>query len=191
MEKKIAEEQFGTFDEEGVLYFRRLLPGPIERVWSYLTQPEKRKRWLAGGEWELKEGGRVVLAFDNAALSPVEEEVPEKYREFEEGETVMYGKVTRIDPPRLLAHTWLEEQDPGHGGESEVTYELTPKGDLVLLELTHRRLGDGRELRLGVSAGWHTHLDILADVLEGRQPGGFWKAHMAWEARYEKRLNAS
>jgi hypothetical protein len=31
---------------EGVR-FERLLPGPIERVWDYLTKPELQKTWLA------------------------------------------------------------------------------------------------------------------------------------------------
>ena len=26
----------------------RLLPGPIERVWAYLTEPDKRATWFAG-----------------------------------------------------------------------------------------------------------------------------------------------
>jgi uncharacterized protein YndB with AHSA1/START domain len=32
----------------------RLLPGPLERAWSFLTESDKRARWLAGGEWELR-----------------------------------------------------------------------------------------------------------------------------------------
>ncbi|CFN67405.1 Uncharacterised protein [Bordetella pertussis] len=30
--------------------FERLLPGPIERVWAWLADADKRARWLAGGE---------------------------------------------------------------------------------------------------------------------------------------------
>ncbi|MEQ8750919.1 MAG: hypothetical protein RIC52_14200 [Amphiplicatus sp.] len=33
--------------------FERLLPGPIERVWAYLTEPEKRAEWFAGGVTEM------------------------------------------------------------------------------------------------------------------------------------------
>src|SRR5690606_39019955 len=29
--------------------FRRVLPGPIERVWAYLTEADKRAKWFAGG----------------------------------------------------------------------------------------------------------------------------------------------
>jgi len=31
---------------------RGQLPGPIERVWEYLTDPDKRARWFAGGPME-------------------------------------------------------------------------------------------------------------------------------------------
>jgi uncharacterized protein YndB with AHSA1/START domain len=44
----------------------RLLPGPVERVWAYLTESEKRATWLCGGEFELRVGGRVRLEFDHA-----------------------------------------------------------------------------------------------------------------------------
>jgi hypothetical protein len=37
-----------------------------------------------------------------------------------------------------------------------------------------------------VGAGWHTHLEILADRLEGKEPQGFWKVHMPLEEEYEK-----
>jgi len=30
-----------------LIRFERLLPGPIERVWDYLTKPALQKRWLA------------------------------------------------------------------------------------------------------------------------------------------------
>ena len=32
--------------------FERLLPGPIENVWSYLTDSQKRGEWLASGPME-------------------------------------------------------------------------------------------------------------------------------------------
>ena len=35
---------------------------------------------------------------------------------------------------------------------------------------------------------WHTHLDMLIDLLNGREPQPFWKTHTAWEAEYDTRL---
>ena len=42
-------EQLGVFDGTQVVRFERLLPGPIERVWAYLTESDKRSLWLASG----------------------------------------------------------------------------------------------------------------------------------------------
>ena len=35
----------------------RLLPGPIERVWAFITESDLRRQWLAAGEFELTVGG--------------------------------------------------------------------------------------------------------------------------------------
>ena len=37
------------FADATTLTVERTLPGPIERVWAYLTEPDKRARWLGGG----------------------------------------------------------------------------------------------------------------------------------------------
>jgi hypothetical protein len=73
------------------------------------------------------------------------------------------------------------------GEHSEVRFELTPRDDMVLLEVTHRRLARRDEM-LSVAAGWHTHLSILAGRLSGRTPAGFWSTHTRLEAEYEQRI---
>lgn len=160
----------------------RMLPGPVERVWSYLTESDKRARWLASGEMELRVGGRVEHVFRNSELTENDEPPPPKYAQHA-GESRSYGTITACDPPRLLAYTW------GGGEESEVSFELAPVGDRVRLVLTHRRLAT-REDMIGVAGGWHAHLDILADRLEGRTPAGFWATHTRLEAEYEKLIPA-
>lgn len=175
--------EHGTFTEPGTIVFRRLLPGPIERVWAYLTESDKRGLWLARGEMDLQPGGRVELRFLHAELSPIAEPIPEHHKELADG-AAFSGRITRIEPPRLLAFTWNES-----GGEaSEVCFELTPKGDQVSLLLTHCRLGEARETLLSVAAGWHTHLGILTDRLEGRDPQPFWRVHEACIVDYARRL---
>jgi uncharacterized protein YndB with AHSA1/START domain len=176
---------YGRVTEPGTIRFERLLPGPIERVWGYLTESEKRSRWLAPGEMELRAGGGVELHFRHEDLSPHTEGVPEKYRQYEAG-GIVRGRVTRCEPPHLLSHTWGEAE----GYDSEVTFELQERAGGVLLVLTHRRLA-GRATMLSVAAGWHTHLDILVDRLAGRVPEPFWTTHGHWEAEYERRLGAA
>jgi uncharacterized protein YndB with AHSA1/START domain len=176
--------EYGMITDAGTVRFERILPGPVERVWSYLTESEKRGTWLASGRMELREGGAVELVFRNSELSSHGEETPARYRKYEGA--VSAGVVTRCDPQRLLSFTWGEED----GRDSEVTFELTPAADgTVLLVLTHRRLA-GRDALLSVAGGWHTHLDVLADRLEEREPAAFWSAHAVVEAEYSRRIPA-
>ena len=39
--------EYGTLIGNNSIRFERLLPGPIERVWAYLVEPDKRALWLA------------------------------------------------------------------------------------------------------------------------------------------------
>ena len=176
--------EYGVVTEPGTVRIERVLPGPIERVWSYLTDSEKRGKWFASGPMELRPGGRIELHFKHADLSPHKEPTPEKYRKYDEGVT-SYGHVTRCEPPRLLSFGWGEES----GNDSEVTFELTPQGEEVLLVVTHCRLAD-RKAMVSVASGWHGHLAILIDHLEGRDPRPFWSTHARLEAEYEQRIAA-
>jgi uncharacterized protein YndB with AHSA1/START domain len=171
--------KYGIITEPGTIRFERLLPGPAGRVWAYLTESEKKGKWLAAGEIEPRSGGKVELRFRHRDLSAAVEPVPEKYKYMENGISFT-GRVTKWDPPHLLSYTWGEPD----GSESEVTFELTPKGDKVLLILTHRRLGVDPAILISVSSGWHTHLGILADRLEGNEPRGFWQVHNELEKEY-------
>ena len=174
-------EDFGVTPAAATFRIERLLPGQIERVWAYVTVPEKRGTWLASGPMNLRVGGSVELNFRHAGLS-AEKTPPEKYKKFD-GHTLR-GRITRCEPPRLLSFTWGDDADA-----SEVTFELTPRQNDVLLVLTHRRLGD-RAMMVNVAGGWHVHLGILADRLEGREPRPFWSTHTRLAAEYEKRITA-
>jgi uncharacterized protein YndB with AHSA1/START domain/DNA-binding transcriptional ArsR family regulator len=178
-----AMNEFGVVTEARTVRIRRVLPGPIERVWAYLTESEKRAKWLASGEMDLRVGGRVELTFRHSGLSPHPEPIPDKYRKYEG--TGFEGRITRCEPPRLLSYTWGDCRRQ----QSEVTFELTPEGQKVLLVLTHRRLDD-RAKMVSASSGWHIHLGILEDLLEGRSPRIFWSTYTRLEAEYERRLPA-
>lgn len=173
---------YGAVAVDGTVRFERLLPGPIERVWAYLTESEKRGKWLATGNMELRPGGRVELFFRNKDLSPVKEPTPEKYKQYEVGET-SHGRIIRVEAPRLLVFTWAEHD----GTESEVTFELTPRNSDVVLTVIHKHLSN-RAARIGVCGGWHTHLGILADHLAGREPKPFWSTFAKLESEYESRV---
>jgi len=182
---KINNHDHGKFTAPGEIRFQRLLPGSIERAWAYLTDPEKRGRWLAAGPMELRVGGPVTLQWNHAAITPHQESVPDKYKEMCARGADTHGRVTRCEPPKVLAYTWEE----GEGKFSEVTFELTAQAGKTLLVLTHRKLGDNRNALLSVAAGWHTHIAIMLAKLEGAAPPPFWSTHSQLEAEYEKQLN--
>jgi uncharacterized protein YndB with AHSA1/START domain len=172
-------ERHGIITEAGTIVFERLLPGPIERVWEYLTDSEKRGKWLASGPMEQRVGGAVELNFRNSDLSPVHEAPPAKYKDA--ACASVKCQVTACEKPRLLAYLWGDEG-------SEVTFELAQAGDKVRLRLTHRRLPN-RDFMISVAGGWHTHLGILADQLAGNTPRPFWSTHAALEREYDQRIS--
>jgi uncharacterized protein YndB with AHSA1/START domain len=94
----------------------------------------------------------------------------------------MIGTVTECEPPRRLGFTW-EGATPEE--QSEVTFELTPKGEHVELVLTHRRLASDAD-RTDVSIGWHVHTGILVALLSGATPPPLWAAHGRLEVAYGK-----
>lgn len=174
---KINNHAHGQFTQPGEVRLTRLLPGPIERVWAYLTDPEKRSRWFAGGPMELRPGGKLTLVFHHANISP-HETPPAEHEAHHCGHETMPGTILRCEPPRLLSYTF--------SANSDVTFELTPQGDQVLLVLTHRSRGEDIPELSGFASGWHTHVAILIALLEGVTPPLFWATHRRLKAEYSK-----
>ncbi len=179
---KINNDDHGKFSGPGEVRLVRLLPGPIERVWDYLTDPGKRARWFAGGPMELKPGGKYKLHFHHKNLSP-DEVPPEQYKKVHNTGVSFDGRVLRCEPPRLLAYTFDDESD--------VTFELTPQGGKVLLVLTHRSRGSDIPELSNYASGWHTHFSILIALLEGAPCPPFWATHARLKAEYEKAHRAA
>ncbi len=176
-------DNYGIVNESGVLRMERVLSAPIERVWSYFVEPDKRAKWLAGGTMAHEPGGKIELQFDHIYLSG--ERAPERFDACNERQSAT-SHVVRMDAPRLLVMTW----DDGGPAESEVSFELAPEGaHATRLVLIHRRLLDRKQL-LSHASGWHAHLDVLDDLLHGRKARPFWTNFLEVEAAYEKRLPA-
>lgn len=178
-----SADDYGVVTESRTVQLKRLLPGPIGRVWAYLTESEKRGKWFASGPMEMRAGGKLEFHFHNSELAPGGEQPPERYKECEG--MVSTGRVIRYEPPHVLSFMWGEEQ----GDESEVTFELTKEGEQVLLVLTHRNLRNRQEM-VSVASGWHVHVGVLMDQLNGRQPEPFWSKLERLEAEYDKRIPA-
>lgn len=180
MNLALSEADYGIRTAPDTVRVERLLPGPIERVWGYLTDPELRAQWFAGGAMELRVGGRIALQFHNSALTENDDPPPAKYAEYDDAR--MGGTITACEPPRALAYTFGDGEAPSH-----VRFDLTPQGGQVLLVVTHTRLAT-REGMLSVAAGWHAHLNILRARMTGHAPDGLWRTHTRLEAEYAQRL---
>lgn len=149
----------GTLVDSTTVRFERLLPGPIERVWEHLTRPELLSTWLCKtASMEVRSGGRVELTMDHGDEG-LPESVKEKIVDADKVTPVVHGTITRLEPGRALAYTWEDLIGATAAVKSEVSFELEPRGDEVLLVLTHRRV-DVKYLPQ-VLAGWHTLLDVL------------------------------
>ncbi len=165
---------YGKLIENNTLQFERLLPGPIEKVWEYLVDDQKRGLWFAGGPTNLQPGGEMKLIFNNSQLGGTHESVPEKYKEFGDGFTSI-ATIVEISAPNKLVINWEN---------GIVTFELEQHEGKVKLTLTHEKLPTDPEQQIGTFAGWHTHLNILSDQLNEVKSNGFWSLHMKLEDEY-------
>jgi uncharacterized protein YndB with AHSA1/START domain len=175
--KLTAPEAYGVLTEPTTLKIQRLLPGPIERVWAYLTESKLRRQWLAAGEMEMKVGAPVELVWRNDELNDPPSQRPAGFPE----EQRMQSRITELDPPRKLSIAW--------SGSGDVTFKLDPQGNEVLLTVIHRRLPD-RATMLKFGAGWHMHLDILVARATGKEPAPFWDGWSRLKKEYDRRLPA-
>jgi uncharacterized protein YndB with AHSA1/START domain len=176
----VANNSFATLAGPAAIRFERLLPGPIERVWAYITESDKRAQWLGAGVMPRQEGAQFEIFFHHETLSPDVAPVPERFKSMENGVSSPH-KVLRCEPPHLLKITWGNPAQP-----SEVTFELTEGGGKVRLVLTHALIASRGDMTK-TSGGWHAHLSMLIDKLEGRTPPSFWTLFEALEPQYDQR----
>jgi uncharacterized protein YndB with AHSA1/START domain len=163
--------------DKHALRYERRLEHPVERVWEALTEPDQLAQWLAAAdELELAEGGRISLRWLNIPDSPDEwEEHGIELGDVDPAEPAT-GTITELDPPRVI------EYDTDKMGL--MRWELRADGDGCVLVFTNTiELPDEFPVTQTL-AGWHIHLDHLADALAGRpiEWSTWTEDHMAdWE----------
>jgi uncharacterized protein YndB with AHSA1/START domain len=177
MTERLDVNPYGRVTEPATLVIERLLPGPASRIWSYLTDGEMRRKWLAAGSMEEKAGSTFELVWRNDELTDPPGARPEGFSE----EMRMTSRVLEVQRNKRLVFTW--------GETGEVAFDLKAEGDEVLLTITHRRISDRANL-LMVGAGWHMHLDILGAHLDGRRAEPFWDGWLKLKDEYDRRLPA-
>lgn len=143
----------GEVSKVPCLTFTRLLPGPVERVWEYLTDTTRLPAWFGeDSHLEPGPGGAVRLMGGH-----------------------IRGIVTQWHPPTKLVYTW-NVFDPEDGPaavsnypESYPTFELESRGEDVVLTFRHFPIIDRFVPQSAM--GWHTMLDLLEAALrDGEVP---------------------
>jgi uncharacterized protein YndB with AHSA1/START domain len=171
--------QFGKPIAPDTFQLERTLKAPIERVWAYFVDGEKRSRWFTGGDTLSANGQAFSILFAHRNIT--NEKPPERWAQMESGAFSMSGRVLAFEPPRLLAITW------GDGDEtvSEVRFEFEARGGETLLTLTHTKI-DTKAHLLDFAGGWTAHIHTLAEILEGRDANRFWADVVAAHEVYDK-----
>jgi uncharacterized protein YndB with AHSA1/START domain len=156
-------DAFGTLLDGRTIRFVRDLPGPIERVWAYLTESDLKATWIGSLDVPSTVGGESTTTWEGENGEPGG------------GLTI---RTRAFDPPHVLEYDWIELPAPGGETRSSVVrFELAAHGDGVRLTLTHRALPPDAFTTIG--AGWHAHLDTLLAQLTG---GGGPDANARYEA---------
>ncbi len=171
-------DDYGQINAIGSLEFRRTFATSAENLWAYIVDPELRKKWFCSGATDDYVGGTIIFEFDHSQLSDRD---PSNQPDADNG---FAGEIVEYDPPNKIVFTWPEI--PGVSG-TKVAITLTQLNENeVELRLVHFEVATG-DYRDGVTVGWHTHLDLLSDLINRRERRDFWKRHDALEKDYEKR----
>jgi uncharacterized protein YndB with AHSA1/START domain len=176
-------KDYATETAPGTIRFERHMPGPIDRLWDFVTHPTIRGRWLAPGPMDLFAGGKYEMTFRNDELTPHAEIAPPGM-DSPKGFTLR-GDVTDCKYPSILAFTW-----PTGGPDSIVTIILTSLQGQVRVSLSHSGLND-RETVADVAAAWHAHLNILEAKANSVPPPPYWARFTQYRDEYAKKFAAA
>jgi uncharacterized protein YndB with AHSA1/START domain len=135
-----------TRDGFHLLRFERHLDHRVDRVWAALTEPDQLVTWLAEAEIDPVVGGDVVLRWRNTDQRA-------------EDQAVLHGTITKLVPGSVL-----EINSDIHG---LLRWQLVRDGTGCTLRFSSALPAPNDQVMLAL-AGWHIHLEHLADALDGR-----------------------
>ena len=182
-------DAYGKLVNPQTVVFERLLPGPIERVFAFLFEEDKRKLWFTTGAIPTTPGEKFQMTWKHSTYSPNKSVAPDSMKEMDEKGHTATNTLLVYEPPYRLVFTFGEGKY-GSDKATEVEFLLKPEGDKVRLILTHSKIPE-RGYALGVSGGWHAHLDVLEMQLKGEVPPGFWDIWRRYDGAYERRYDPS
>jgi DNA-binding transcriptional ArsR family regulator/uncharacterized protein YndB with AHSA1/START domain len=167
-------DAYSAPSEPAALTIQRILPGPIVRVWAYLTESD----FPANG-WRRVNGDEGRHAFEliwrNSELTGP----------------------ARQAAGRIWRRAWLAEPDHRARSATQTRLHLgkerrphlraRAEGREVSLTVIHRRLPD-RGMMLGVSVAWHADPALLVARPSGNEPEPFWDGWSRLKAEYDRRI---
>ena len=117
-----------SIEARGTIVKEITIKASAERIFRAFTAPEERLKWWGStggyrgtaGVSDLRVGGHWESRGTSADGKPY----------------MVSGTYLEVDPPRLLAFTWLHDWEE-HADETVVRIELKEHGDGTLVRLTH------------------------------------------------------
>ena len=176
MDTRTKPDGWGELIEPTTLKIQRLLPGPVERIWAYLTDSELRRKWLAAGAMEMKIG--------RAVRTGLAQRRTQRPAHRAAGRTSPKSTGCRAGSPNSIRRASF--RSPGITA-AMLRSNWSRGAKACLLTVTHRRLPD-RSTMLKVGAGWHMHLDVLVARANGNEPAPFWEGWSRLHGEYDRRL---
>ena len=120
---------------------RELEVSPVQ-AWTWLTDSDHLRQWLAPGQLNLKPGGRVRIEFEMSG-EPIDSHIIE------------------LEPERHLTYSWSNGDAP----RRPLRWDLEPTDGGTWLTLT---IGLLPEDQIAISAaGWDAHLQMLEAAVAG------------------------
>jgi uncharacterized protein YndB with AHSA1/START domain len=128
------------------------IAAPPDAVFSYLTDPEKLRRWqAASADVDLRVGGEFQMVIA--------------------GEQVARGSFLEIERPHKLVYTWgWESSGTVPPGATKIEITLEQDGDFTILHFVHSGLPNDEEVT-SHTHGWEHYLARLTVAAGGGDPG--------------------
>ena len=120
-----------------------------KKVWDALLKPEFTKRYFFGvildTDWQVGSPWRMV---------------------HRDGSVTDAGEVLEVEPPKRLVLNWRHEDSGQKQDFTRCTFEISKKGGLTKLEVTHESTRKVSKTIEAVSQGWPMILSNLKTMLE-------------------------
>jgi len=138
------------------------ISAPPERVFQALSDPKQLMQWFTSPEcpvkvWEMdaRPGGRYRYETQKGAI------VVNGVSEFE-----CHGEILEVDPPRLLAYSWIANWHGDKSRRTVVRWELAREAGGTRVKVTHSGLAQEHIARKDYSGGWVGVLEQLKKFAE-------------------------